>query len=63
MDKTDLIYDTVTRIEDRLLKELCECKKDIDDLKKFKNTLIGFGIVISSVFAFIIDSVKNIFKG
>jgi len=62
MNKEDLIYDTVIRIEERLLKELAECKKDINDLKKFKNTLIGIGMVVSSLFAFLIDGVKNIFK-
>lgn len=62
MNKEDLIYDTVLRIEDRLLKDLAECRKDIDDLKKFKNTLIGVGLVISTFLAYIIDNVKNLFK-
>ena len=51
--------DTITMI----YNDLQEMKADIKDLKNFKNRLIGGGIVLSAMFAFVFDCIKNIFKG
>jgi hypothetical protein len=50
IDKIEMIYN-----------DLQELKKDIKELKEFKNRLIGAGIILSAFFAFIFDMVKSFF--
>lgn len=62
MDKVDLIYDTVKRIEDQNLKRFNAIEKDVADLKKFKNTLIGYCGGLTLLGTLIIDSIKTMFR-
>ena len=62
MNKEDLIYDIVCEIRDQNNKRFEQVEKDIKDLYKFKNTLLGIGLVVSAVFGFIIDNIKNFFR-
>jgi len=61
MNKEDLIYDAVCRLEERFDKELLPIRKDLDDLKTFKNRVVGMCLTISLVGSFIIDSIKSVF--
>lgn len=62
MNKEDLIYDIVCEIRDQNNKRFEQVEKDIKDLYKFKNTLLGIGVAISAMVGFIIDNIKNFFR-
>lgn len=62
MNKEDLIYDAILRVENRLDGELKSIKSDVDDLKKFKATFIGYCGGISLLGAYFIESIKNLFR-
>lgn len=59
MDKEDLIYDTVCRIEKRFEEELIPIKKDIECLKEFKNKVLGITALVSLFFSALIAWFKN----
>lgn len=50
IDKLDMIYN-----------DLQEIKKEIKELKEFKNRIIGAGTILSCLFAFCFEVVKNFF--
>lgn len=52
LDKIDMIYN-----------DLQELKKDVKELKNFKNKLIGGGIFLSATFAYVFEFFKNKFSG
>ena len=52
LDKLDMIYNDIQ-----------ELKEDVKELKNFKNKVIGGGVVLSAMFAFVFDCIKNIFRG
>lgn len=62
MNKEDLIYDVVCEIREQNNKRFEQVEKDIKDLYKFKNTLLGIGVAISAMVGFIIDNIKNFFR-
>jgi hypothetical protein len=62
MNKEDLIYDAILRVEKRFEEELAPIKKDVDELKNFKNKLVGACLTISFIGSFCIDYIKSLFK-
>ena len=60
MNKEDLIYDTVCRIEQQNIKRFEAIEQDIAEIKKWKNYLMGFCGAITIVGSFIIESIKSV---
>lgn len=61
MNKDDLIYDAVLRIEKRFDEELKPIKKDIEGLKEFKNKLLGITAIVSLAISGFVAWFKNTF--
>ena len=61
MDKIDLTYDVVCRIEEQLTKRLDDVEKDVCELKDCKNKALGFIGCISIGGALIVDYIRNLF--
>jgi hypothetical protein len=61
MDKQDLIYDIVVRLEEKFDNRMCDLEKDVSDLKQCKNRLLGFIGCITLVFTIITEYVKGLF--
>ena len=47
---------------DLILAKLEKIEQDVSELKAFKNKLIGMGIGLSAIFAFIFDTLKTWFS-
>lgn len=45
-----------------VLNKLEKIEKDISDIKAFQNRLIGMGIGLSAIFAFIFDVIKSLWS-
>lgn len=59
MDKTDLIYDVVCEIRDQNNKRFEKVEKDIQDLYKFKNTLLGYCGGITLAGSMLVEGIKS----
>ena len=62
MDKIDLIYTIVTRLEEKVDKRLNIVEKDIDQIKTNRNKVIGFVGCLSLFFTLFIKYIFYLFK-
>jgi hypothetical protein len=60
MDKIDLTYDVVCRIEEQMNKRLEAVEKDVCELKDCKNKALGFIGCISVGGALVVEYIKNL---
>ena len=61
MDKIDLIYDTVRRIEEQNIKRFELIEKDICEIKRWKSTFVGYVGGLSSAGTVIFNVIKDFF--
>ena len=59
MNKEDLIYDVVCDIRDQNAKRFEAIERDIAEIKRWKNYLMGFCGAITIIGSFIIDGIKS----
>lgn len=62
MNKEDLIYDVVCEIREQNNKRFEQIEKDIKELYKFKNTILGYCGGVALLGSFIFNYFKDLLR-
>lgn len=56
------VIDLLIKQQEYILEKLEKIENDVSELKAFKNKLIGMGVGLSAVFAYLFDVLKTWFS-
>ena len=59
---TQEVIDLLIKQQEYILEKLNKIESDVSELKAFKNKLIGMGVGLSAVFAYLFDVLKTWFS-
>lgn len=59
---TQEVIDLIIKQQEYILEKLNKIEADVSELKGFKNKLIGMGVGLSAVFAYVFDVLKTWFS-